>query len=363
VNEATLTRYGATAEEVAGLLAGWGEPAYRARQVWDGLYVRRRPLEELTDVGLALRRRLAEALPLELAPLHSSAADDGETIKWLWAAGGDEASVETVLMRYPARATVCVSSQAGCAMGCTFCATGQAGFERHLTAGEVVEQVARAQHASPQRVGNVVFMGMGEPLANYDATWAAVERLHDDFGISARHITVSTVGVVPGMRRLAQERLPVTLAVSLHAPDDTLRNELVPLNRRYPLAEVLAAAREYLAASGRRLSFEYAMIGGLNDAPAQADALARRLRGFSPAAHVNLIPLNPTPGFGMPASPPWRVAAFAERLRQGGVGATVRRNRGTDIDAACGQLRTRHGRAEPSRLGAPVRMGQRRGGS
>jgi len=357
------TRYAATPDEIAGLLAGWGEPGYRARQVWEGLYKRRAPLEELTNLPLALRRRLGEALPLALEQVHSSSADDGETTKWLWAAGGDGASIETVLMRYPARATVCVSTQAGCAMACSFCATGQAGFERHLTAGEVVEQVARAQHASPQRVGNVVFMGMGEPLANYDATWAAVERFHDDFGISARHITVSTVGVVPGMRRLARERLPVTLAVSLHAPDDALRSELVPLNRRYPLAEVLAAAREYLAASGRRLSFEYAMIGGVNDAPAQADALARLLRGFSPAAHVNLIPLNPTPGYGMPASPPRRVAAFAERLRQGGVGATVRRNRGTDIDAACGQLRTRHGAAKSSNLGAPVRMVQRRGGS
>ena len=353
MKEGTVTRYGATAGELADLLAGWGEPAYRARQVWDGLYRQRRPLEELTDVGLPLRSRLGEALPLGLAPLHASTADDGETLKWLWAAGGDGASVETVLMRYPNRATVCVSTQAGCAMGCTFCATGQAGFERHLSAGEVVEQVARAQHASPQRVGNIVFMGMGEPLANYDATWAAVERLHDGFGISARHITVSTVGVVPGMRRLAAERLPVTLAVSLHAPDDALRDELVPLNRRYPLAEVLAAAREYLAASGRRLSFEYAMIGGVNDAPAQADTLARRLRGFSPAAHVNLIPLNPTPGYGLPASPPRRVAAFAERLRQGGVGATVRRNRGTDIDAACGQLRTRH--RDPGGLRPPAR--------
>jgi 23S rRNA (adenine2503-C2)-methyltransferase len=346
------TRYGASFEEVAAVLSGWGEPAYRARQVWDGLYRRRAPLEELTDVGRPLRARLTEALPLALTPLHTSSADGGETLKWLWT-GADGASVETVLMRYPARATVCVSTQAGCAMGCTFCATGQAGFERHLTAAEIVEQVARAQHASPQRVGNVVFMGMGEPLANYDATWAAVVRLHDDLGVSARHITVSTVGVVPGMRRLAAERLPVTLAVSLHAPDDALRDELVPLNRRYPLGEVLAAAREYLAASGRRLSFEYAMIGGVNDAPAQADALARRLRGFSPAAHVNLIPLNPTPGFGAPASPPRRVATFAERLRQGGVSATVRRNRGTEIDAACGQLRTRHTAVTLGASGAP----------
>ena len=254
------TRYAATPEEIAALLAEWGEPGYRARQVWEGLYQRRAALEELTHLPLALRSRLAEALPLALEQVHCSSADDGETTKWLWAAGSDGASIETVLMRYPARATVCVSTQAGCAMACSFCATGQAGFERHLTAGEVVEQVARAQHASPsrgtggvppttaagaarKRVGNVVFMGMGEPLANYDATWAAVERLHDDFGISARHITVSTVGVVPGMRRLSREHLPVTLAVSLHAPDDALRNELVPLNRRYPLAEVLAPPR------------------------------------------------------------------------------------------------------------------------
>ncbi|MEW6477221.1 MAG: 23S rRNA (adenine(2503)-C(2))-methyltransferase RlmN [Actinomycetota bacterium] len=356
------TRYGASSGEIAELLSGWGEPRYRLGQIWDGLYRRRAPLEELTDLSLALRQRLAEALPLALTPVHRSSADQGETLKWLWA-GADGASVETVLMLYPARATVCVSTQAGCAMGCTFCATGQAGFERHLSAGEVVEQVVRAQHASPQRVGNVVFMGMGEPLANFDATWTAVERLHDDLGISARHITVSTVGVVPGMRRLARERLPVTLAVSLHAPDDALRDELVPLNRRYPLDEVLSAARDYLAHSGRRLSFEYAMIGGVNDSPAQADALARRLRGFSPAAHVNLIPLNPTPGFGAPASPPRKVAAFAERLRQGGVGATIRRNRGTEIDAACGQLRTRHAPTAPSGRGAPVTMLQRRGGS
>jgi 23S rRNA (adenine2503-C2)-methyltransferase len=358
------TRYGADFEEVAALLASWGEPAYRARQVWDGLYRRRRPLEDLTDLGRPLRARLAEALPPALAVRHHRAADGGETLKWLWAAG-DGASVETVLMRYPSRATVCVSTQAGCAMGCTFCATGQAGFERHLSAGEIVEQVVQAQHGSPdQRVGNVVFMGMGEPLANYDATWAAVVRLHDDLGISARHITVSTVGVVPGMRRLAGERLPVTLAVSLHAPDDGLRDELVPLNKRYPLDEVLAAARAYLGASGRRLSFEYAMIGGVNDAPAQADARARRLRGFSPAAHVNLIPLNPTPGFGAPASPLRRVHAFAERLRAAGVAATVRKNRGTEIDAACGQLRTRHGETPAGpQESAPVTMGQRRGGT
>jgi 23S rRNA (adenine2503-C2)-methyltransferase len=339
-SEGGPSRYGASFDEIAGLLSSWGEPAYRARQVWDGLYQRRAPLEALTNLPKQLRARLAEALPLALSPCLQTEGDRGATTKWLWTAGA--AQVETVLMGYSERATVCVSSQAGCAMGCTFCATGQAGFERHLSAGEIIEQVARAAHASHQRVSNVVFMGMGEPLANYDATWEALGRLHDHFGISARHLTVSTVGVVPGMRRLAAGHLPVTLAVSLHAPDDALRDELVPLNRRYPLAEVLAAAREYLAARGRRVSFEYAMIAGVNDALGQAEALARRLRPLSPAAHVNLIPLNPTPGFGVPASPPGQVARFAQRLRERGVIATVRRNRGTAIDAACGQLRSHH---------------------
>jgi 23S rRNA (adenine2503-C2)-methyltransferase len=353
-----LTRYGAGLEEIEGLLASWGEKGYRARQLWDGLYRRRAPLEELTDLGKGLRDRLATALPLELAPCTGTTADKGATTKWLWSAtagnpgvrGVPGVEVETVLMHYRDRATVCVSSQAGCAMGCTFCATGQAGFERHLSAGEIVEQVARAQHASRSRVSNVVFMGMGEPLANFDATWAAVERLHHHLGISARHLTVSTVGVVPGIRRLAEQTLPVTLAVSLHAPDDKLRDELVPLNRRYPLDEVLAAAGEYLDRSGRRLSFEYAMIDGVNDSPAQAGALARRLAGMG--AHVNLIPLNPTPGFGVPASPPERIARFADRLRAGGVNATVRRNRGTSIDAACGQLRARHRHAPATMVGA-----------
>ncbi|HZP30753.1 MAG TPA: 23S rRNA (adenine(2503)-C(2))-methyltransferase RlmN, partial [Acidimicrobiia bacterium] len=285
-----------------------------------------------------------EALPLALRPVVDATSADGATRKWLWACGGRrDAQVETVLMEYPDRATVCVSSQAGCAMGCTFCATGQEGFERHLESGEIVEQVLRAQHASPRRVSNVVFMGMGEPLANYDAVWTSVERLHADAGISARHLTISTVGVVPGMRRLATEDLPVTLAVSLHAPDDDLRSRLVPLNRRYRIAEVLDAAAEFAAARGRRVTFEYACIAGVNDAPEQSAALARLLSTWpgTGGAHVNLIPLNPTAEFGGRAPGHARLRAFAERLRAAGVGATVRRNRGVDIDAACGQLRAR----------------------
>ena len=271
-------------------------------------------------------------------------------MKWLWRAA-DGAQVETVLMRYPQRATVCVSSQAGCAMGCTFCATGQAGFERHLTSGEIVEQVVRAQHESPQRVSNVVFMGMGEPLANVEPVLDACARLHRDVGLSARHLTVSTVGVVPGMERLAAFELPVTLAVSLHAPDDALRAELVPLNRRYPIEAVLDAARAYAQQKGRRVTFEYACIDEVNDFPHQADALAGRLTGLRGGAHVNLIPLNATGGYPGRPSGPTRIAAFAERLRASGIEATIRRNRGTDIDAACGQLRAR---SEPGPR--PVRL-------
>ena len=334
------TRYDARLPQLEELIAALGEPRYRARQLYEGIYDQRRPLEALTTLPKALLARLETELPLAFTVDTMQLADDDTTAKWLWRAG-DGAQIETVLMRYSARATVCVSSQAGCAMGCTFCATGQAGFERHLSAGEIVEQVLRAQHASPQRVSNVVFMGMGEPLANPDAVLDACTRLHGDIGISARHLTVSTVGVVPGIERLTEFELPVTLAVSLHAPDDALREQLVPLNRRYPLAAVLDAARAYADRKGRRVSFEYACISGVNDLPHHADALAGRLTGFRGGAHVNLIPLNDTAGYPGRPSDPDRIGAFAEHLRAAGVQATIRRNRGNTIDAACGQLRSR----------------------
>jgi len=335
-------RYDATRADLDALLSDFGEPSYRARQLYDGLYGQRRPLDEITNLSVELRDKIADALPLALTEQTCQQGDDGTTTKWLWRAG-DGAQIETVLMEYPERATVCVSSQAGCAMGCTFCATGQAGFERHLSSGEIVEQVVRAQHASPVRVSNVVFMGMGEPLANVDAVLESITRLHDDLGLSARHITVSTVGVVPGMQRLAEFPLPVTLAVSLHAPDDDLRATLVPLNRRYPIAEVLAAAREYAARKGRRVTFEYACIAGVNDLPEHAERLGELLTGFRGGAHVNLIPLNGTAGFGGRPSARIPLEAFAKRLQERGVTASIRRNRGTDIDAACGQLRSRAG--------------------
>jgi 23S rRNA (adenine2503-C2)-methyltransferase len=332
-----LTRYGAQPADLTALLAG--EPRYRADQVWDALWRRRVPLEDATEVPRAVRARLADALPLALTSLAAVTTADGRTTKWRFATG-DGAQVETVLMRSPRRASVCVSSQAGCAMACPFCATGQSGFERHLDASEIVEQVLRAQHASPQRVTNAVYMGMGEPLANYDAVWDSVTRLHDVAGLSARRITLSTIGVVPGMRRLAAETLPVTLAVSLHAPDDILRSRLVPLNHRYPIAQVLDAAAGVAGAHGRRVTFEYACIRDVNDRPDQAEALGRLLAGWPGVggAHVNLIPLNPTPGFEGRAAPAARIQGFARRLRAHGLTVTLRRTRGGEIAAACGQL-------------------------
>jgi 23S rRNA (adenine2503-C2)-methyltransferase len=336
------TRYGASRADLEQMLDARNQPRYRAAQLHKGLYEQRQPLESLTSLPKDLRADLAAALPLAFEEDAVQTGDDGLTTKWLWRGHGG-AQVETVLMRYKERATVCVSSQAGCAMGCTFCATGQAGFERHLSAAEIVEQVLRAQHASPQRVSNVVFMGMGEPLANVDAVLEACTRLHDDLGISARHLTVSTVGVVPGMERLTEFPLPITLAVSLHAADDAHREKLVPLNRRYPIADVLDAARAYADRKGRRVTFEYACIAGVNDTPLQAEILAARLSGFRGGAHVNLIPLNATAGYSGHASGREGIESFAARLQELGVGASIRRNRGVDIDAACGQLRARAG--------------------
>jgi 23S rRNA (adenine2503-C2)-methyltransferase len=326
--------YDLTRDDVAALLDG--EPPYRARQVWEGLHVRVQRPEEMTELPAVLRAALAEALPPALREVSRRTADAGRTTKWLWALG-DDARVETVLMHYRDRVTVCVSTQAGCAMACRFCATGQAGFQRHLTQGEIVEQVAVAvREARPRRLSNVVFMGMGEPLANYDRVWGAVTRLHGDMGLSARHLTLSTVGLVPGIRRLATETLPVKLAVSLHAANDALRDELVPINRRYPLQELAAACAEYVAASGRRLSVEWALIDAINDRGTDAAELAEFARPLG--AHVNLIPLNPTPGYPVIGSPPERVRRFRDQLVAFGVNATIRATRGADIDAACGQL-------------------------
>lgn len=335
-----MSRYDLSRDDLARLLADAGQPSYRVGQVWEALYQRGEDPSEMTALPKALRSSLAATAGFEpaLSPVVESASDGGTTVKWLWALA-DGAEVETVLMHYPERTTVCVSTQAGCAMACGFCATGQAGFTRNLSTGEIVEQVVRAGRLAREggrRLSNVVFMGMGEPLANYDRAWEAVTRLHGEVGLSARHLTLSTVGIVPGIRRLAGEALPVNLAVSLHAANDALRDSLVPINRRYPLAALEEACAEYLAAKGRRLSFEWALIDGVNDRGSDARELAGLARRLG--AHVNLIPLNPTPGFLTRGTPAEGVRAFRDRLVALGVNATVRRNRGTSIDAACGQL-------------------------
>jgi 23S rRNA (adenine2503-C2)-methyltransferase len=308
-----------------------GEPPYRARQVWDALYGRAGRVEDMTELPGSLRERLGEALAPALAVVDRRVADDGETVKWAFSISGG-ARIETVLMAYPDRVTVCVSTQAGCAMACPFCATGQGGFSRQLRSGEIVEQVAWAMRE--RRVTHVVCMGMGEPLANYDQTIAALRRLHDGFGLSWRRLTISTVGIIPGIRRLAAEGIPVNLALSLHAANDELRDELVPINRRYPLADLAVACRDYIEATGRRLTLEWAVIGGVNDQPRHADELAAFARPLG--AHVNLIPLNATDGYRAPGRP--KAAEFRARLTALGVNATVRVTRGQEIAAACGQL-------------------------
>jgi 23S rRNA (adenine2503-C2)-methyltransferase len=338
-------------DELVSLLAD--QPRYRVDQVWRGLWERGTWPAEMTDLPRSLRSRLEAVLHPGLQEITRSVSSDRQTTKWLWQTD-DGARVESVLMAYQDRDTVCISSQAGCAMGCTFCATGQMGFGRHLSPGEIVEQVVMARRAAlPRRLGNVVFMGMGEPLANYNRVWAAIERIHSELGISARHITVSTVGVVPGIRRLAAEALPVNLAVSLHAARDQLRDRLVPLNRRYPLASLAQACANYLSTKNRRISLEWALIHGTNDTARDAAELARFALPL--AAHVNVIPLNPTAGYAGHGSLPAEVAAFRDELVSLGVNATVRANRGADIDAACGQLAARSLAAPgPAHLPAPA---------
>jgi 23S rRNA (adenine2503-C2)-methyltransferase len=309
-------------------------PPFRARQVANWVFTRFvSRFEEMTDLPAALRDELATRVgAVWPEPVALQTADEGDTVKALF-----PGSFEAVAMRYAGRRrTVCISSQAGCGLGCTFCATGQMGLIRNLDPFEIVAQVLWAGSVFGERPTNVVLMGMGEPLANYDAVIDAIRSIKEDVGISPRRVTVSTVGLVPQIHKLAAQPLPVTLALSLHAPDDETRSTLVPVNRRWPVAECVAAAKEFRSAHGRRVSIEYALIADVNDHTWQAEALARLLRGTD--IHVNVIPLNPTPGFGAPASK--RVEAFAGELRRGGVNATIRDTRGREIDAACGQLAT-----------------------
>ncbi|HVA86150.1 MAG TPA: 23S rRNA (adenine(2503)-C(2))-methyltransferase RlmN [Candidatus Saccharimonadales bacterium] len=339
---------GATPEAIAAWLESAGAPGYRARQLEDGIWrVFVSTRADLRTLPRALRERLNESWRVDtLADTEVSDSDGGLTEKALHRLS-DGALIESVLMHYPARAgqrerhTVCISSQAGCAVGCPFCATGELGFERDLETAEIVDQVrwaARRLLADGRRLTNVVFMGMGEPLLNLDRVLEAVTALSDPrrFGLGARHITVSTSGVVPGIRRLTALGPQFTLAVSLHAARDPLRDVLVPLNRRWPVDEVVEAAREYGRSTGRRISYEVTMIGGINDTDDDAVALAALLRDDH--AHVNLIPMNPVAHTPWQASPMETIERFAGRLRAAGIATTIRRNRGQEIGAACGQL-------------------------
>jgi len=355
-------------DQLQNLFESWGEPPYRARQVWSRLYQRlAASFDEMTELPKSLRERLArETVIGALAPRMEQRSSDGQTRKILFALP-DGAQIESVLMGYERRRTACISTQAGCAMGCLFCATGQGGLQRNLTSGEIVAQVLYFAREMKSEIGgwksevgsrksdlrpptsdlrpltsdltNIVLMGMGEPFANYDQVMAAVRRLNDPtgFNFGARRMTVSTVGLVPGIKKLAQEDIQVNLAVSLHAATDDLRDRLAPVNKRYPLSVLLPAVREYIERTHRRVSFEWALIEGVNDTPEQARALARRVRGM--LCHVNLIPLNPTSGYPGAASTRQRIAEFRAVLESANIPNTLRLRRGIDIQAGCGQLR------------------------
>jgi 23S rRNA (adenine2503-C2)-methyltransferase len=333
-------------EQLASWVAAQGRPAFRARQLFEWIYqLLVFDFAEMTNLPLSFRQELEHVAWVQpLLALDSVTSANGLTTKVLLQLPDSE-TIEAVLMRYEGRHTVCLSSQVGCAIGCPFCATGQSGFDRNLSTGEVVAQTlyfAQQLKAEGRSITNLVFMGMGEPLVNYDAVWHAVEILNDQrgFGLGSRRFTISTVGVVPGILRLAGEKLVVGLAVSLHAANDALRNRLVPMNKRYPLAELIRACREYIARTGRRVSFEYALIEGVNDSVEQARELGNLLRGL--LCHVNLIPLNPTEGSAYQPSDRRRVLAFRRTLNRLGIANTVRLARGIGIEAGCGQLRSRH---------------------
>ena len=342
---AKLNLYDLTFEQLAALIKELGQPSYRAKQVWEWLYVNfARSFDEMTNLPKSLRGKLAERATLDvLAPALTQYSSDEQTVKKLFKLA-DGQLIETVLMGYDKRRTICISTQAGCAMNCVFCATGQMGFYRNLTVGEIVAQVVhfcRELADDGTHLTNIVMMGMGEPLHNYANTIAALDRITDDSGINlgARKITISTVGLVPAIRKYADEQRQTPLAISLHAATDEERGKLLPINRRWKIADLMEACDYYIEQTGRRLTFEWALINGENDTIEQAIALGELLEGM--LCHVNLIPLNPTGGFDGGPSSRDRVRAFQDKLAEYGVSSTVRVRRGIDIQAGCGQLRDR----------------------
>jgi 23S rRNA (adenine2503-C2)-methyltransferase len=324
------------------IFQSWGEPNFRAQQIWKGIYqsLWQKP-EEFTNIPKALREKLGAHFSFNsVQPVTASNSTDGETQKILFELP-DGRWIETVRMQYAKRRTLCISTQSGCAMGCTFCATGQIGFGRNLSSGEIVEQVlyyARKLATEGERVSNIVLMGMGEPFHNYENVMAAIARLNHPQGMNmgARRFTISTVGLVPAIRRFTQENSQVNLAVSLHAADDDLRASMLPVNKRYPIADLMSALRDYAETTRRRITFEWALIQGINDTSEQADKLADLLHGL--LTHVNVIPLNPTEGFKGQATSRDRARQFQAILESRGIPCTIRVRRGIDIQAGCGQL-------------------------
>lgn len=324
------------------LVKSWGEPAYRAKQIWQGLYknIWINP-SEFSNLPKSLREKMEANLRFDvLEPTLKLDSTDGQTRKTLFRLP-DGRQVEAVLMRYDRRKTLCISTQVGCAMGCTFCATGQMGFTRHLSSGEIVAQVmyyARLLQAEGEVVTNVVLMGMGEPFHNYNNTMQAIDRLNDPEGYNfgARRFTISTSGLVPAIRQFAQEKRQINLAVSLHATEDEKRSSMMPVNKRYDIEELIAACREYVQLTGRRITFEWALIHEINDTPEEARKLSGLLKGL--LCHVNAIPLNPTTGYSGQATTRERALAFKEVLEKNGIPCTIRMRRGIDIQAGCGQL-------------------------
>ncbi len=337
--------YDLSFDQLTALLAEWGQPAFRAKQIWQGIYQNLwvSP-DEFSNLPKVLRAKLADELRFSaLVPKDVLRSTDGETVKTLFLLA-DEREIEAVLMRYEDRRTLCISTQSGCAMGCVFCATGQMGFKRHLSAGEIVAQViyyARQLKEQGEVVTNVVVMGMGEPFHNYENTLAAIDRLNDPrgFNLGARRFTISTVGLVPMINRFAKEKRQVNLAISLHAADDEQRSALLPVNRKYPIQQVIDACRDYVELTGRRVTFEWALIRDVNDTPETARKLASLLKGLM--CHVNVIPLNPTRKYTGQATTRERARAFCDVLNAAGIPCTIRIRRGIEIQAGCGQLASR----------------------
>jgi len=331
-------------DELASIVATWGEAKYRAGQIWQGLYGNLwGESDQFSILPTPLRKKLAEEFRFtQLVPVRTLTSSDGETVKTLFRLS-DQRTIEAVLMRYNKRRTLCISTQSGCAMGCVFCATGQMGFQRNLSSGEIVEQViyyARILTAQGEKISNVVIMGMGEPFHNYGQTMQAIDRLSHPEGLKlgARRFTISTVGLIPAIRRFAAERRQVNLAVSLHASDDELRSSLLPINKKYPIGELIQACREYVQQTRRRITFEWALIRDINDSIEQARQLAETLQGL--LCHVNVIPLNPTRVYEGQATTRQRALAFKAELEKHGIPCSIRLRRGIDIQAGCGQLAT-----------------------